>query len=65
LTGVFPAAVAVAAFLAGAVVGPSAQANAAKAKAAPKVRIFRMFSETVYQYAETKDSAIYKNLNKS
>jgi predicted exporter len=41
-------------FWAGTVVGPPAHASAAMAKAAAKVRIFRMISGLVYQEARTK-----------
>jgi hypothetical protein len=60
VAGVFLTAEAAAAFLAralftvGVVVDPPAQAYAVMAKPAAKVRIFRMISALVYQYAETK-----------
>jgi hypothetical protein len=60
LAGVFTATAVVAGFLAGAffvvgvVVGPPAQASAAMAMAAAKVRNFRMIRVIVYQAARTK-----------
>jgi hypothetical protein len=62
VAGAFLAVAAVAAvladalFWAGVVMDPPAQARSALARAAAKVRIFRMISETVYQDAEIKYS---------